>query len=274
MQLYDQIQEATAFLRQQIGDFAPKIGFILGTGLGNLAHEVAVTAEIPYSQIPHFLTSTVKGHAGRLIFGTLFGVPVVMMAGRFHYYEGYDMQAITLPVYVLKYLGISRLVISNASGGLQENIEMGDIVFVRDHINMQGANPLRGINDERLGVRFPDMLRAYDLTLNAKALELAQKLNIRAHTGVYVGSMGPNLETPAEYEFFHRMGGDVVGMSTVPEVLVAKHAELPIFVLSVVSNKCYPISAIVETSAQDVIDAVQATEPRLTKLIEQLIPHL
>lgn len=274
MQLYDQIQEATAFLRQQIGDFAPKIGFILGTGLGNLAHEVKIIAEIPYSQIPHFLTSTVKGHAGRLVFGTLFDVPVVMMAGRFHYYEGYDMQAITLPVYVLKYLGISRLVISNASGGLQENIEMGDIVFVRDHINMQGANPLRGINDERLGVRFPDMLRAYDLTLNAKALELAQKLGIRAHTGVYVGSMGPNLETPAEYEFFHRIGGDVVGMSTVPEVLVAKHAELPIFVVSVVSNKCYPISALVETSAQDVIDAVQATEPRLTKLIEQLISHL
>lgn len=272
--MFEQIQEATQYLRSRIGDFQPRLGFILGTGLGNLAHEVEIHAEIPYADIPHFLRSTVEGHAGRLIFGTLYGQPVVMMAGRFHYYEGYEMKAITLPVYVLKQLGIQRLVISNASGGLQPNFEMGDIVFVRDHINMQGANPLRGINDPRLGVRFPDMLRAYDQKLNATALELAQQLGIRAHTGVYVGSMGPNLETPAEYEFFHRMGGDVVGMSTVPEVLVAKHAELPIFVLSVVSNKCYPISAIVETSGQDVIDAVQRVEPQLVQLFKQLINHL
>jgi purine-nucleoside phosphorylase len=274
MELYDKIQAAANMLRQKIGDFQPRLGFILGTGLGKLANEVEVLAEFPYSEIPHFLRSTVVGHAGRLIFGRLYGHDVVMMAGRFHYYEGYEMQELTLPVYVLKALGIERLVISNASGGLQANFEMGDIVFVRDHINMQGANPLRGINDDRLGVRFPDMLRAYDPKINAKALEIAEKLNIRAHTGVYVGSMGPNLETPAEYEFFHRMGGDVVGMSTVPEVLVAKHAELPIFVLSVVSNKCYPISAIAETTAEDVVKAVENIEPQLSKLIKELIIFL
>lgn len=274
MKLYEKIQDAANLLRHEIGDFKPRLGFILGTGLGKLANEVEIVAEFAYSEIPHFLRSTVEGHAGRMIFGRLYGHDVVMMAGRFHYYEGYEMEDITMPVYVLKALGIERLVISNASGGLQANFEMGDIVFVRDHINMQGANPLRGINDPRLGVRFPDMLRAYDQKINAKALELAEKLNIRAHTGVYVGSMGPNLETPAEYEFFHRMGGDVVGMSTVPEVLVAKHAELPIFVLSVVSNKCYPISAIAETTAEDVVQAVEAVEPKLVALIKALISYL
>lgn len=272
MQLYDQIQAATAYLQAKIGNFKPQLGFILGTGLGNLVRDVTDKMEIPYSEIPHFLKSTVQGHAGKLIFGNLHGVPVVMMAGRFHYYEGYEMQAITFPVYVMKFLGIKRLVISNAAGGLQENFEMGDVVFVRDHINMQGATPLRGINDDRLGVRFPDMLRAYDIALNTKALEIAKSMNIPAHTGVYVGSMGPNLETPAEYEFFHKMGGDVVGMSTVPEVLVAKHAELPIFVMSVVSNKCYPISALVETTAEDVINAVEAAEERLLGLIKALLP--
>ncbi len=272
--LYEKIEEAHQALRQIIGDYAPQLGFILGTGLGKLAHEVEIDFEIPYSEIPHFLRSTVVGHAGRLIFGKLEGVPVVMMAGRFHYYEGYEMQELSFPVRVLHRLGILRLIISNAAGGLQAAQEMGDIVFIDDHINLQGANPLRGFNDERLGVRFPDMLRAYDHKLNARAVEIAQSLQIRAHRGVYVGSMGPNLETPAEYAFFHLIGGSVVGMSTVPEVLVAKHCELPIFVLSVVSNKCYPLSALVETSAEDVVNAVQAAEPRIIHLVRALLPDL
>lgn len=272
--LYEKIEESHAALRQRIGAFAPQLGFILGTGLGNLAKEVEIDFEIPYGEIPHFLRSTVVGHAGRLIFGRLDGVRVVMMAGRFHYYEGYEMQELTFPVRVLHRLGISRLIISNAAGGLRAEQEMGDVVFIDDHINLQGANPLRGQNDERLGVRFPDMLRAYDHTLNERALALAQSLQVRAHRGVYIGSMGPNLETPAEYAFFHLIGGSVVGMSTVPEVLVAKHCELPIFVVSVVSNKCYPISALVETSAEDVVNAVQAAEPRVVRLVRALLPDL
>ena len=272
--LYDQIQETGAYLRNIIQNFNPQIGIILGTGLGNLANEIEVAHSIPYREIPHFPISTVKGHAGKLIFGWLAGVPIVAMAGRFHHYEGYSMEEVTFPVRVLKFLNIKRLIISNAAGGIHPDYEMGDIVFIRDHISMQFANPLRGQNDERLGVRFPDMLYAYDHALNQRALALAEQLQIRAHIGVYVGTQGPNLETPAEYKFMNMIGGDVVGMSTIPEVLVAKHSELPILVVSVVSNKCFPLDALRETSAQDVIDAVQKTEPKLSLLIKQLLPTL
>ncbi len=274
MQLYDKIQEAIAYIKSIAPSAQPRVGIILGTGLSGLAHEIEGAIEIPYREIPYFPVSTVKSHAGKLILGTLAGVPVVVMAGRFHYYEGYTMQEVTFPVRVMKFLGIQRLVISNAAGSINGDMEMGDIVFIRDHINTQPENPLRGANDERLGVRFPDMLYAYDSALNARALALAQQHGIRAHVGVYVATQGPNLETPAEYQFFHRVGGDVVGMSTVPEVLVAKHSELPILVASVVSNKCYPLSELRETSAQDVIDAVEAAEPKLTFLIKTLLPTL
>lgn len=274
MQLYDKIQEAIAYIKSIAPLAQPRVGIILGTGLSGLAHEIEGAIEIPYREIPYFPVSTVKSHAGKLILGTLAGVPVVVMAGRFHYYEGYTMQEVTFPVRVMKFLGIQRLVISNAAGSINGDMEMGDIVFIRDHINTQPENPLRGANDERLGVRFPDMLYAYDSALNARALALAQQHGIRAHVGVYVATQGPNLETPAEYQFFHRVGGDVVGMSTVPEVLVAKHSELPILVASVVSNKCYPLSELRETSAQDVIDAVEAAEPKLTFLIKTLLPTL
>ena len=274
MQLYDKIQEAIAYIKSVAPLAQPRVGIILGTGLSGLAHEIEGAIEIPYREIPYFPVSTVKSHAGKLSLGTLAGVPVVVMAGRFHYYEGYTMQEVTFPVRVMKFLGIQRLVISNAAGSINGDMEMGDIVFIRDHINTQPENPLRGANDERLGVRFPDMLYAYDSALNARALALAQQHGIRAHVGVYVATQGPNLETPAEYQFFHRVGGDVVGMSTVPEVLVAKHSELPILVASVVSNKCYPLSELRETSAQDVIDAVEAAEPKLTFLIKTLLPTL
>lgn len=274
MQLYDKIQEAIAYIKSIAPSAQPRVGIILGTGLSGLAHEIEGAIEIPYREIPYFPVSTVKSHAGKLILGTLAGVPVVVMAGRFHYYEGYTMQEVTFPVRVMKFLGIQRLVISNAAGSINGDMEMGDIVFIRDHINTQPENPLRGANDERLGVRFPDMLYAYDSALNARVLALAQQHGIRAHVGVYVATQGPNLETPAEYQFFHRVGGDVVGMSTVPEVLVAKHSELPILVASVVSNKCYPLSELRETSAQDVIDAVEAAEPKLTFLIKTLLPTL
>ncbi len=272
-ELYGRIQECVSFLQKRT-DFRPQLGFILGTGLSGLANEIETVFSIDYARIPHFPVSTVESHQGKLIFGYLAGRPVVAMAGRFHFYEGYSMQQLTFPVRVLKFLGIERLIISNAAGSTNPAINMGDIVFVRDHINLQADNPLRGYNDERLGPRFPDMLQTYDRALNARALAIAAELDVPAHEGVYVALQGPNLETPAEYHFLHVIGGDLVGMSTVPEVLVARHMELPVLVVSVVSNKCYPLSEIRETSLQDVINAVQAAEPRLKAVMLKLLPTL
>lgn len=271
--LYDHIQEAVAYIRSQT-DFKPRYGIILGTGLGNLTDVIETVAEIPYKDIPHFPVSTVQSHKGKLVFGHLNGKPVVAMAGRFHYYEGYTMQQITFPVRVLKFLDIRRLFISNAAGSSNQHIDAGDIVFLKDHINLQADNPLRGPNDERLGPRFPDLLNTYDRSLNAKALEIARANNIRAHEGVYVALQGPNLESPAEYHFMHVIGADVVGMSTVPEVLVAKHMELPVFAISAVSNKCYPIEEIKETSVEDVIAMAGEIEPKMRLVVEQIMDYL
>lgn len=268
--LYDTIQDAVNYLKSQ-STLSPRFGLILGTGLSGLADEITEATEIAYGDIPHFPVSTVQSHRGKLIFGKLAGIPIVAMAGRFHYYEGYSMEQVTFPVRVMKFLGIERLIISNASGSVNPAIEAGDIVFVRDHINFMADNPLRGHNDERLGPRFPDMLGTYDRQLNARAMQMARKMGIPAHEGIYLGLQGPNLETPAEYQFFHRIGADLVGMSTVPEVLVAKHMELPIFVVSVVSNKCYPLEDIKETSVEDVIAKVGETSPRLQALVKELI---
>lgn len=269
--MYNQIQEAILRIQKYRGSFSPKIGIILGTGLSNLSQEIEIVVEIPYSQIPHFAKTTVEGHVGKLLFGYLEGVAVVAMAGRFHYYEGYSMEEVTFPVRVLKFLGIDLLIISNAAGGLQEHLYPGDLVFINDHINLHAQNPLRGANDERLGLRFPDMLHTYNSKLNKTALEIAAKHHIRAFEGVYVGTQGPNLETPAEYNFFHIIGGDVVGMSTIPEVLVAKHSNLPVFVVSVVSNRCYPIHEISETTLEEVIQVVNDTEKKLVVLLKELL---
>jgi len=268
--LYDQIQESVSFIRTRT-DFQPDYGIILGTGLGALADDIEKVAEISYSVIPHFPVSTVQSHKGQLIFGHLAGKPVVAMAGRFHYYEGYSMRQVTFPVRVLKFLGIKQLFISNAAGGTSPHFMAGDIVFVRDHINLHAENPLRGENDERLGPRFPDMLKTYDRAMNAKALDIAHTNGIRAHEGVYVGLQGPNLETPAEYQFINRIGGDVVGMSTIPEVLVARHSGLPVFVLSVVTNKCMPLEELTETTVEEVIAVAQAAEPKMTLIVRELL---
>lgn len=271
--LYDQWQSTLQFLQQR-ASFQPRVGIILGTGLSELADAIEPVAKIPYSDIPNFPVSTVESHRGELIFGMLADVPVVAMAGRFHYYEGYTMQEVTFPVRVLKGLGIERLIISNAAGSVNPTVEAGDIVFIRDHISFMPSNPLRGANDERLGPRFPDMLRTYDRELNAKALELAADMHLAAYEGVYLALPGPNLETPAEYSFFHQIGADVIGMSTVPEVLVAKHMDLPLLVVSVVSNKCYPINEIKETTVEDVIAKVAETAPKLQALMLKLLPEL
>ncbi len=270
---YDQIQDALRFLQGRTR-LTPRFGIILGTGLSPLADEIEAEVSVPYQEIPHFPVSTVKGHAGKLIFGRLDGIPVVAMAGRFHFYEGYTARELTFPVRVLAGLGIERLFLSNAAGSVQANIQAGDLVFIRDHINMQPENPLRGPNDERLGPRFPDMLHTYDRELNARALALARQHGIRAHEGVYLALQGPNLETPAEYLAFHRLGADVVGMSTVPEVLVARHMGLPVFVISVATNRCYPIEEIKPTTHEGVIEVAQAAEPRMRAIVRDLIQEL
>jgi purine-nucleoside phosphorylase len=273
MTLYDQIQETVAIIRQR-ANTQPKLGIILGTGLSSMTEDIVVEREFVYGQLPYFCASTVDSHLGKLILGTLHGVPVVAMAGRLHYYEGYSMQELTFPVRVLAALGIEHLIISNASGSVNGDISAGDLIFLRDHINMLPENPLRGANDPRLGPRFPDMLNAYDSKLNAWAIERAADHGITAHEGVYLALPGPNLETPAEYRMANVIGADCIGMSTVPEVLVARHAGLPVFVISVVSNKCYPIAEIQPTTVDDVIATVQAVEPKLRGLMKEVVQRL
>lgn len=271
--LYDQIQETVQFIRSKT-NFQPEFGIILGTGLGQLTDDIEVVFEILYADIPNFPISTVQGHQSKLIFGKLAGKNIVAMAGRFHFYEGYSMQQVTFPVRVLKFLEIKKLIISNVSGSTNAAYNAGDIVFIKDHINLQPENPLRGNNDERLGPRFPDMLKTYDRKLNAIALEIAKQNKITAHEGIYVALAGPNLETPAEYQFLHRIGGDLVGMSTVPEVLVARHMNLPVFVLSIVSNKCFPIEEITETTVEEVIQMANEVQPKMSIIVKEMLKKM
>ena len=271
--LYDQIQETVQFIRSKT-NFQPEFGIILGTGLGQLTDDIEVVFEILYADIPNFPISTVQGHQSKLIFGKLAGKNIVAMAGRFHFYEGYSMQQVTFPVRVLKFLEIKKLIISNVSGSTNAAYNAGDIVFIKDHINLQPENPLRGNNDERLGPRFPDMLKTYDRKLNAIALEIAKQNKITAHEGIYVALAGPNLETPAEYQFLHRIGGDLVGMSTVPEVLVARHMSLPVFVLSIVSNKCFPIEEITETTVEEVIQMANEVQPKMSIIVKEMLKEM
>ena len=273
MTLYDKVQECLAFIRKR-ADTKPRLGIILGTGLGSLSEDIVVEREFVYGLLPFFCASTVESHRGKLILGTLHGVPVVAMSGRLHYYEGYSMQQLTFPVRVMSALGIKHLIISNASGSVNADIAAGDVIFLRDHINMQPENPLRGHNDARLGPRFPDMLHAYDRELNAWAIERAAEHGIKGHEGVYLALPGPNLETPAEYRMANLIGADCIGMSTVPEVLVARHEGLPVFVVSVVSNKCFPIAEIQPTTVDDVIATVKAVEGKLRPLMREVVEKL
>jgi purine-nucleoside phosphorylase len=273
MSLYDQIQKCIRYIQQHT-TFQPEVGLVLGTGLSGLADELDIVHVFNYQELPHFPVSTVESHKGQLLFGYLEGRAVVAMAGRFHYYEGYSMQQVTFPIRVMTYLGIEQLILSNASGGLQAHIEAGDLVFIKDHINLHAAHPLRGENDERIGPRFPDMMYAYDPQLLEKAIQIARQHNIRAHQGVYAGLQGPSLETPAEYRYLNIIGGDVVGMSTVPEVIVARHMDVPVFVLSVVSNKCFPIEELTPTTLEEVIEVVKKATPKAAFLVKELIKAL
>jgi len=273
MQLFDQIQETLAFIRSKTDDI-PQTGIILGTGLGDLTGQVAVKTRIAYRDLPHFARSTVESHSGELIFGELAGHRVVVMSGRFHYYEGWTMQQVTFPVRILKFLGIKRLIITNASGGVNPHFRGGDIVVVKDHINMLPEHPLRGENDERLGPRFPDMSQPYDAGLREKILLIARQHGLRVFEGVYSALQGPNLETPAEYSLLRKWGSDCTGMSSLPEVLVARHMGLPVLMLSMVTNVAFPPSVIRETSVADVIATARAAEPNLSLLIRELLRNL
>ena len=233
--MLEQIKATAEFIRSQIDEFVPEVGIILGTGLGGLADSIDVKYSIEYSTIPNFPVSTVEGHKGRLIFGLLGGKRVVAMQGRFHYYEGYTMQQVTFPVRVMKLLGIKTLFVSNASGGVNTSFRTGDLMIITDHINLM-PNPLIGKNMAELGPRFPDMHNCYDKDLIAKATNIAAEHNIKLQYGVYVGGTGPTFETQAEYRYFKAIGGDTAGMSTVPEVIVARHMSIPVFGVSVITN--------------------------------------
>ncbi len=267
--MLEKITQTTEFIKKQI-NFTPEIGIILGTGLGNLTNEIDIKFKIPYSEIPNFPVSTVEGHSGQLIFGTLGNKKVVAMQGRFHYYEGYTMKEVTFPIRVLKMLGIKMLILSNASGGVNPDFKVGDMMIITDHINMMGDNPLLGKNDNLLGPRFPDMHIAYDKNLIKKAIEISKKNNVNYQLGVYVAVTGPTYETPAEYKMFRIIGGDAVGMSTVPEVIAARHMDIPCFAVSVITDLGVE-GMIVEISHQEVIEAAKATEPKMTQVIKELI---
>ncbi|MFT4758683.1 MAG: purine-nucleoside phosphorylase [Paraglaciecola sp.] len=270
MSLYDNIQKTVKYIRTKTKS-KPQFGLVLGTGLGNLVEDIKVEVEIDYKDLPGFLTSTVQSHAGKLIFGKLNGKSVVAMAGRFHYYEGYSVQQVTFPIRVMKFLGVEKLILSNVSGSTNAEINAGDIVLLKDHINMQRVNPLRGENDERLGVRFPDMSKTYDAAMRETAKLIATMKKIEVKEGVYVALQGPNLETPAEYNFLNTIGGDLVGMSTVPEVIVARHSGMRVMVISVVSNKCFPIEGITETTVESVIEVAQKAEPKMREIVKDLL---
>ena len=271
--MLEQIKETADFIKNKTG-FAPQYGIILGTGLGNLVNDIKVEHSLDYGDIPNFPVSTVHSHKGKLLLGYLGDKKVIAMQGRFHYYEGYTMKETTFPVRVMKALGIEILFLSNAAGGLNPEYRNGDLMIIRDHINLFPEHPLRGKNYEELGPRFPDMLHTYDKTLIKKGLEIANHHGIRCHKGVYVGLQGPTLETPAEYKYLHIIGGDTVGMSTVPEVIVAKHMELKCFGISVVTDMGYPESEIKETSLEDVIRVASEAEPKLTTIMRELIQSL
>ncbi|KPL11978.1 purine nucleoside phosphorylase [candidate division BRC1 bacterium SM23_51] len=271
-ELRRQIAEATKLIRSKT-DLQPRVGIILGTGMGALANAVTKSVVLSYKDIPHFPVSTVETHAGNLHLGMLEGVPVMMMQGRFHYYEGYSMKQITFPVRIMKALGCTMMIVMNATGSMNPLIPRGSIVLAADHINLTGDNPLIGPNDDDLGPRFPDMSEPYSHELTALAEEVALDLGIRVHKGVMVAVTGPCLETAAEYRFFRRIGADIVTMSTVPEVIVANHAGLKVLGMSVVTDECLP-DALKPADIGEIIATASAAEPRLTALVSGILKRL
>lgn len=270
--MLEKIRETTAFLQSKTS-VKPSVGIILGTGLGGLVKEIKAIDIIPYEAIPNFPVSTVEGHSGKLIFGELGGKQVVAMQGRFHYYEGYDLQQVTFPVRVMKLLGIERLFVSNASGGVNPNFEVGEIMIMNDHINLFPGNPLIGKNLDELGPRFPDMSVPYDPTMIELALDIAKHHEIHVSVGCYAGLTGPTLETPAEYAYVRAIGADAVGMSTVPEVIVARHMSIPCFAISIITDLGVP-GRIQKVTHQDVVEVASRQEPKMTQIMKELIERV
>ncbi len=272
MNYLSQIHEAAQFLKNLCPDPVENM-IILGTGLGKLGEDIDPILEVDYGDIPHFPVSTVETHSGKLVMGTLAGKKVLAMKGRFHYYEGYSMKQVTFPVRVLKHLGVKRLLVSNASGGLNPEQEVGDVMILTDHIDLFPDNPLRGENPAEFGPRFPDMSDAYSERLVKLALEIAKENGMKVHTGVYAGVAGPNLETPSEYKYLRIIGADAVGMSTVPEVLVARQSGMEVFGISAITDLGVP-GKIHKITLQDVVNAASKAEPVLSKIIYHLVERL
>lgn len=270
--MLEKIHQTAAFLKAALPKL-PEIGIILGSGLGDLVNDIEIVEEMAYADIPNFPLSTVEGHSGKLIFGNLAGRYVVAMQGRFHYYEGYDMKQVTFPVRVMKELGVKTLFVSNAAGGMNKEFKVGDVMVITDHINLFPENPLRGKNYDELGTRFPSMMEAYSSALIDMADDIAREQGIRLMHGVYVGTQGPTFETPAEYEYFRVIGGDAVGMSTVPEVIVANHAGMKVFGLSVITDLGGKDIREVPTH-EEVQKAAMNAQPVMTRLIKAMLPRL
>jgi purine-nucleoside phosphorylase len=270
--MLEKIKESAAFIQSKTS-IKPSIGIILGTGLGGLVKEINVIDTISYEDIPNFPVSTVESHSGKLIFGELGGKKVVAMQGRFHYYEGYSLQQVTFPVRVMKLLGIERLFVSNASGGVNPDFEVGEIMIQDDHINLFPGNPLIGKNIDELGPRFPDMSDPYDPSMIELAKKIASENNIKVSVGTYAGLTGPTLETPAEYRYVRNIGADAVGMSTVPEVIVARHMGIPCFAISIITDLGVP-GKIQKVSVQDVIEVASRQEPKMTLIMRELISRI
>jgi purine-nucleoside phosphorylase len=266
------ITESVEFINQK-SNIKPKIAIILGTGLGRLAEDIKEKEIIPYSDIPNFPISTVQGHGGNLVLGKLENKEVVAMQGRFHYYEGYNLKEVTFPVRVMKKLGAEVIIISNAAGGMNRFFKRGDLMLITDHINLFGDNPLIGPNDEELGLRFPDMSEAYDRKLVELTLKVALKEKIKLHQGIYVGLTGPTLETPAEYRFLIKIGADAVGMSTVPEVIVANHMGMKVLGISCITDLAIN-GVIVKTGLEEILKAASNAEPIMTKLVKKVIQKI
>ncbi|MFV8333647.1 purine-nucleoside phosphorylase [Flavobacterium sp. GSP14] len=267
--MWEQVQETVNQIKEKI-DFTPEYGVILGSGLGNFTDEMEVAYTLPYNEIINFPVSTVQGHKGALVFGTIGDKKIVAMQGRFHFYEGYSMTEVTFPVRVMKFLGIKKLVVSNASGGVNPNYKVGSIVMITDHINMTPEHPLRGKNDERFGPRFVNMSEPYSRKMITKATEIAKELNIEVQEGIYLGLQGPTFETLAEYKMVKILGADCVGMSTVPEVIVARHMDLETFGISVITDMG-DAESIGTISHDEVLEAAKNAEPKVRSLIKELI---
>ncbi|WP_338789270.1 purine-nucleoside phosphorylase [Metabacillus sp. FJAT-53654] len=269
---YDAIKEAASYVKSKYED-TPKIGLILGSGLGVLADEIENPVKIPYNEIPNFPVSTVEGHAGQLVIGTLKEAKVIAMQGRFHFYEGYSLDKVTAPVRVMKELGVETLIVTNAAGGINESFEAGDLMLITDHINNMGTNPLIGPNDANIGVRFPDMSESYNRKLRDMAKNIASELNIKLQEGVYVGNTGPSYETPAEVRALRTLGGDAVGMSTVPEVIIARHAGLNVLGISCISNMA---AGILDQplSHDEVIETTDKVRVNFLKLVKSIVEKI